>query len=139
MLRIKILASSQVSSALEQPHLHHQWRPRSDFEPLSIRFKTAFDPIGLKPGSESDQKRLKIRSGTGLVRKGGALKLGLDLAGPNISSLEDRNTFCFFSQSATPSRAPKFWATNLGKRINFAPKSPANWTAPKVCSLGGME
>ena len=57
---------------------------RSDFEPLLIRFAS-------KPGSESDQKRLKTRSGSGLVRKGGCFKLGLDLARPNIPTRFFRN------------------------------------------------
>ena len=80
--------ASQVSSTPEQPPLQHLWRPRSGFEPLSIRFRTAFDPICFETGPESDQKRLQIRSGSGPVRKGGCLKLDLDLAGPNISILE---------------------------------------------------
>ena len=71
----------------------NQPRPRSDFEPLSIWFRTAFDPICFKTGSESDQKRLKIRSGSGLVRKGGCFRLGLDLAGPNLSILWGRNDY----------------------------------------------
>ena len=120
--------------------LANQPRPWSVLEPLSIWFRTAFDPIcfktqavldGVPPdgvatlkvrkgafdalnkgsgalgkvkkscrplegapwrtlwktGSESDQKRLKIRSGSELVRKGGCFRLGLDLAGPNISMM----------------------------------------------------
>ena len=40
----------------------------------------------IRVGSESDQKWLKIRSASGLVRKGGCFQLGVDLARPNIST-----------------------------------------------------
>ena len=57
-------------------------------EPLSIRFRTAFDPMCFQTGSELDEKRLTIRSVSELVREVGCFKLGLGLAVPDISILE---------------------------------------------------
>ena len=68
------------------PSSNRPYNTSGDPDLILSRFRAAFDPICFKIGSELDQKRLKIGESSGLFRKGGCFKLGLDLAGPDIST-----------------------------------------------------
>ena len=81
--KIEMFASSQVSSTPEQP----PYNINGDLDLILSRFRSDFEPLLIQFASKLARKRLKIKSGSGLVRKGGCFKLGLNLAGLNISIL----------------------------------------------------
>ena len=62
--------SSQVQAQLKAATLANYPRPRSDFEPLCIRWRASFEANRIKSGWKSDRKQLKIRSGSPLVLRG---------------------------------------------------------------------
>ena len=77
-----MFASSQASSTPEQPPCNICGDPNLTLSRSQFDFELLFVRFTSKPAR--NRKRLKIRSGSGLVRKGGCFKLGVDLAGPNI-------------------------------------------------------